>query len=187
MLAARQRDVGAPELALGTDRHVLLVALGGHRQPGGESGRRHDDVELAVAGAALKRTADIARRLGPGAGQRAARGDDIALQLELVAVAGAEQGLIEAGAFAADGVSRLAANPFLRTILERDRAIARPYAGHAGERRRLRMCSRTRKTKCRAENSSAQEPRRGRTRYHEVIPSCELLTRSFPTTAAGNA
>ena len=55
-------------------------------------------------------------------------GDDIALQVEFVAVAGAGQGLIEAVAAAAHGIGGAAADPLGRAVVEGDGAAAGPDA-----------------------------------------------------------
>ena len=52
----------------------------------------------------------------------------LVLQIEFVAVAGAGQGLIEAGPAGADGIGRAAANSLGRAVVERDGAAARPVA-----------------------------------------------------------
>ena len=53
-------------------------------------------------------------------------GDDIASEIEFVAVAGAGQGLIEAVAAVADGIGGAAPNSLGRAIVQRDGACAGP-------------------------------------------------------------
>src|SRR5450432_520424 len=130
-LSAGQRKRNGPEYALGFDQDGLLVAARGQRNVRGESRRTGDHLKIAVAAMASEVSADIAGAFAPGPGKRAAFCDEIAGEIEFVSVAGAGQALIEAGAASADGVSRATANPFGRSIVERDGAAARPAAGHA--------------------------------------------------------
>src|SRR6202790_176411 len=57
-LSARQRDRGAPELALGSDHDGLPVAARGQGDIRVESGRARDDLKIAAAAASLKGSAD---------------------------------------------------------------------------------------------------------------------------------
>src|SRR6185437_6199383 len=98
-----------------------------------EAGRASHDLEIAVAATTFKASVDVAAALAPGAPDRAALGDHIGPQVELVAVAGTGEGLIEAAATFANRIRGSAANAFSRTVVEGDAAAAGPEAGHAGE------------------------------------------------------
>ena len=133
----RQRDVGALELAVGPDRDRLLVAAGRQRDVGVEAGRTGDDLDVAGASASLEAAADVTAGLAPASGNLRTVGDDIGLELESIAVAGAGEGLVESGATFADGVGRAAANALAGSVVEHDATAAGPNAGEAGKRPRL--------------------------------------------------
>src|SRR5882724_1459092 len=136
-LTARQCDRGAPELALGSDHDGLLVAARGQGDIRVESGCARDNLKIAAAAASLKGSADATAAFAPGAGKRSALGDDIAAEIEFVAVAGAEEPLVEAVAASAHSVGGTTSDFLGRSVIEGDGTAAGPVAGHAGERPRL--------------------------------------------------
>src|SRR5437879_1398002 len=93
--APRHRDVDAADLALGVDLHRLLGAVGAQCQVGGEAVGLDEHVDLAAAGGALEVTEDVAAGLAPIAGDPVALTRDVAGEVQLVAVAGAVQGLLQ--------------------------------------------------------------------------------------------
>src|SRR3954467_4512398 len=88
---ARQRDVGAAELAIGTHRDVLLVAGRLQRDVGVEAGGGGEQLIVSTRAAARKGAADIAAGLGPAARDGAAFSLYVGAEVELVGVAGAGQ------------------------------------------------------------------------------------------------
>src|SRR5580704_11850751 len=80
--------------ALWPDRDRLPFTLGPHVETGREAGPSHIRHDLRTAGAAGNISRHTASRLGPGAGQRTAFGNDIAADFHPVAVARAAQSLL---------------------------------------------------------------------------------------------
>src|ERR1700730_2183581 len=136
-LSARQCDRGAPELALGSDHDGLPVAARGQGDVRVKSGRARDNLKIAAAAASLKGSADATAAFAPGAGKRSALGDHIAAEIEFVAVAGAEEPLVEAVAASAHSVGGTTSDFLGRSVIEGHGTAAGPVAGHAGERSRL--------------------------------------------------
>src|ERR1700742_652113 len=97
-LALRHRDADAADLALRLDLHDLFAAVGAQVQRGGEARSLDEHADLAIAGGALQIAEDVAALLAPAAGDTVALAGDIAGQVELVAVAGAVQRLLQAHA-----------------------------------------------------------------------------------------
>lgn len=143
-LRARQGNRGAPELALGPDHNGLLVAVRRQRNVGRETGSGGDDLEIAVAGTSGKVAVDAAAAFAPVPGERSPLGDDIGLEIEFVAVAGTDEGLIEARPIAADGIGGAAPDSLGRPVVEGDGASARPVARKTREWRGLRITRRAR-------------------------------------------
>jgi hypothetical protein len=137
--ALHHRDRHAPDLALGADLHGLLVAVGPQRQIGGKSGCLDKHVDLATARRALEIAENIPARLAPAAGNPVAIARDIAAQVELVAVAGAMQALLQTESGAVDLVVGLAANALGRSVGKSDGAVSGPCAAEAGKWTRLGM------------------------------------------------
>src|SRR4051794_16236242 len=100
---ARQRNRCAAELAIRADHHGLPVTGGTNREIRVEPRRAGDDLEIAVAAAALNVAVDVAAGFAPGAGEHAAAGGDVAGKIEAIAVARAGQALVQAIAAIADG------------------------------------------------------------------------------------
>src|ERR1700682_309963 len=69
-LGARQRDIGALELAARPDHDGLLVAARGQRNVRLESGRGSDNLEITVAAASLEVSADAPAAFTPRPGER---------------------------------------------------------------------------------------------------------------------
>ena len=120
--------------ALWPDRDRLPVTLGPQVKMGREPGASHIHHDLRTAGAAGNISRRTAGRLGPGAGQRAAFGDDVAADFKPVAVARAAQSLLNRLAGGINCIGRLAANPFGGAIRHGDGAGTRPVPGQAEER-----------------------------------------------------
>src|SRR5260370_387249 len=95
-LALHHRNGDASDLAFGADLHGLLVAVGAQRQVGGKSRGLDEHVNLAAARRALQIAENIPARFAPVAGNAVALARDIAAQVELVAIAGAMQTLLQA-------------------------------------------------------------------------------------------
>src|SRR5260221_14694378 len=93
---ARQCNRGAPELALGSDHAGLPVAARGQGNIGVKSGRARAHLKIAAAAASLRGSAPAPAAFGPGAEKRSPLGDPIAAEIKFVAVAGAEDPLVEA-------------------------------------------------------------------------------------------
>src|SRR5690349_15727970 len=83
---------------------------------------------------ALDVAADAARGLRPGAGHGSVVMGGVALQFEIVAIAGAAKRQVEARAGAVDVILGAAADTLLVAVRRGDGAAARPGAGHSGER-----------------------------------------------------
>src|SRR3569833_2123935 len=94
-MSTRQGNVGAAELAVSPHRDRLLVASRRERDVGIEAGGTGRELIVAATAAALQHAADIAARLAPGPRNGCALSLDIALQAELVGVAGACQRLLQ--------------------------------------------------------------------------------------------
>ena len=86
-----------------------------HRKLSFECRDTDDDVELAIARAPLETAANISTGLAPRSGKRAVLGKHIALQLKLIAVAGADQVLIEACAVTTHSVGGTAADKWRKS------------------------------------------------------------------------
>src|SRR5215218_4138929 len=84
---ARQRDVGAAELAVGAHRDVLLVAGRLQRDVGVEAGGGGEQLIVSAGAATRKGAADIAAGLGPAARDGAAFSLYVGAEVELVRVA----------------------------------------------------------------------------------------------------
>src|ERR1700730_14882567 len=120
--------------ALWPYRDRLPFTLDPHVETGREAGASHIRHDLRTAGAAGNVSRHTADRVGPGAGKRAAIGDDIAADFRPVAVARAAQSLLNRLAGGINRIGRLAANPFGGAIRHGDGAGTRPVAGQADER-----------------------------------------------------
>jgi hypothetical protein len=136
-LGAGHRNSDTPELALGLDRHRLLVAARRQRDACSEAGRRRGDLKIAAAGASLDGPVDVPAGFAPCPGNRGPLCGEIGDDIEFVAVAGAGQALLEAITFSAHGVRCTTANSFGRSVVERDGARAGPVTGQTGEGSRL--------------------------------------------------
>ena len=134
-----QVDRGAAELAFRSDHNGLLVALRRQRKVRRETRRADDHLEIAVGSPPFELSVNAPAAFAPGARKHAAIGDDVALEIEPVTVAGADERLVEAVAARANGVGGTTSDPLGRSVVERDGSAARPDAGHAGERSRLRV------------------------------------------------
>src|SRR6266702_2405662 len=132
--ALRHRDVDAADLALGGDLHRLLGAVGAQRQIGGKTVGLDEHIDLATAGGALEIAEDVATGLAPIAGDAVALARHVAGEVELVAVAGAVQGLLQVEAGAANLVVCLAADALGGAVGQRHRASAGPRTVETGER-----------------------------------------------------
>jgi len=122
---------------------------------GREPGASHIHHDLRTAGAAGNISRRTAGRLGPGAGQRATVGDDIAADFKPVAVARAAQSLLNRLAGGINCIGRLAANPFGGAIRHGDGARTRPVPGQPQEwafPTRFRMSLRRNEQKSRREH-----------------------------------
>jgi hypothetical protein len=124
-------------LARGPDHDGLPVAARRQRDVGVKSGRAGQHLEVAVAAAALERSVDPSAGFAPGPGKRSTLGDHIAPEIEFVAVAGAEQVLVEAVPASAHGIIGTTSDPLGRSVIEGNGASAGPVASHAGKRPRL--------------------------------------------------
>ena len=157
-LGTGHRNSDALELALGLDRHRLLVAARRQRDACGESGRRRGDVKNAAAGVSLDGPVDVPAGFAPGPGNRGPLCREVGDDIEFVAVAGAGQALLKAIAAGAHGVRCTAANAFGRPVVERDRARAGPVTGHACERSCLRVARGTEHGRCEQGDNSEYQP-----------------------------
>lgn len=157
-LNARQRDRGAPELAVGPDHDGLLVAARGQRNVGVESGRAGDNLEITAASASLEVSADAPAAFTPGPGEHSALRDHVAGEIEFVAVAGAGEGLVETISASAHRIGCATANSLGRPIVQGDSTATGPVSGHAGERSRLRMAGGTEHGGCKQRDSSDNQP-----------------------------
>src|ERR1700676_4510798 len=131
---ARQCNRGAPELALGPDHHGLPVAARGQGNVAVEPGRARQHLKTAIAAASLEGSVDAAAGFAPGPGKRSALRHHVASEVEFVAVAGADQVLVEAVSAGAHGIIGATPDALGRSVIERDDASAGPAAGHAGKR-----------------------------------------------------
>src|SRR5215208_3142899 len=122
------RDLDAADFALGVDLHGLLVAGGPQIQVRGKSGSLDEQVDLAAAGGALQIAENIPALLAPVAGDAVTLAGDVARQVELVAVAGAVQILLQAKPVGVDPVVGFAADVLGGAVGERDRARAAPVS-----------------------------------------------------------
>src|SRR5882724_3265607 len=126
--ALDHRDIHTPDLALGVDLHGLLVTGGAQGEVGRKSVGFDEHFDLATAGGALQIAEDVAAGFGPVAGDSAALARHVAAQVELVAVAGAMQALLQAQAGTVDLVIGLAADALGRAVGQRNRSGAGPVA-----------------------------------------------------------
>src|SRR5450755_4915812 len=110
-LMARQCNRGAPELALGPDHHGLPVAARGQGYVGVEPGRARQHLKTAIAAVSREGSVDAAAGFAPGPGKRSALRHHIASEVEFVAVAGAEQVLVEAVSAGAHGIIGATSDP----------------------------------------------------------------------------
>ena len=132
--APDHRDVDAPDLALGTDLHRLLVAGGPQRQVGRESGSLDEYLDLAAARRALKIAENVAAGFAPAAGNAVALAGHVAAQVEFVAIAGAMKTLLQAKPAAIDLVIGPASNLFRRAVGKRHGPVSGPRAAKTGKR-----------------------------------------------------
>jgi hypothetical protein len=153
-LAFRHRNRHAPDLALGADLDGLPVAGGPQRQGGGKPGSLDKDVDLATARRALQIAENIAAGFAPVAGNAVTIARDIAAQVELVAVAGAMQILLQTEASAVDLVVGLAPDALDRTVGKRHCSIAGPRSVKTDKRAGLSVAGRHRQHQCGADTSS---------------------------------
>lgn len=170
-LNARQRDRGAPELAVGPDHDGLLVAARGQRNVGVESGRAGDNLEITAASASLEVSADAPAAFTPGPGEHSALRDHVAGEIEFVAVAGAGEAEIEAVAAGADGVGGAAPNSLTGSVVQRNIAPTGPATGQAGERPRLRVAWRAGHTRHQQGESCEYQPSDDHERVSRAIRS----------------
>src|SRR5262245_15406627 len=133
-LALGHRDADAADLALGLDLHDLLGAGGAQVQRGGKAGGLDEHADLAAACGALQIAEDVAAFLAPIAGDALTLAGDVRGQVELVAVAGAMQRLLQAHARRGDLVVGLAADVLGSAVGQRDRAVTGPRTVEAGKR-----------------------------------------------------
>jgi len=150
--------------ALWPDRDRLPVTLGPQVKMGREPGARHIHHDLRTAGAAGNISRSTAGRLGPGAGQRATFGDDVAADFKPVAVARAAQSLLNYLAGGINCIGRLAANPFCGAIRHGDGARTRPVPRQPQEgacRTRFRMSLRRNEQKSRRQHCCFEAASRG--------------------------
>jgi hypothetical protein len=133
-LTAGQGNRGAPEAALGSDENRLPVAVRCQGKVGIETGGTRNHLEVAGGSASSESPLEPAGAFAPGSGEFASLGNDVTSEIEFVAVAGAEQGEVEAGASSANGIGCPAADAFRGSVLEADISPAGPNAGHPGER-----------------------------------------------------
>jgi len=132
-LAAGQRDRGASELAIGPDHDGLLVTARRECEVRGKSRGSRYHLKDATTGTSLDIPVDITAGFGPSPRDGGALRREVAGQVELVAVAGAGQGLLHAISARTNSVSSAAANPLGRAVVQRDRARAGPHAGQTGK------------------------------------------------------
>src|SRR5262249_18514987 len=116
------------------DRDRLPVTMRGHGQERGEGVAVGSRVDRAAGGAAADPAGDMTGVLAPIATQLATGIADIGARLELVAVAGASQLLLQVVATIVDRISSVTANAFAPAVLHGDDAVARPVAGQTLER-----------------------------------------------------
>ena len=150
--------------ALWPYRDRLPVTLGPQVKMGREPGASHIHHDLRTAGAAGNISRHTAGRLGPGAGQRATFGDDVAADFKPVAVARAAQSLLNRLAGGINCIGRLAANPFRGAIRHGDGARTRPVPGQAEERSfgtGFRLGLRRNKQNCRRDHCFFEAASRG--------------------------
>src|SRR6478735_5189109 len=126
--APRHRYVDAADLALGGDLHHLLGAVGAQRQIGGKAVGLDEHLDLAATGGALQIAEDVAVGLAPIAGDALALAGHVAGEVELVAVGGAVQRLLETETGAGNLVVRLAADALGGAVGQRYRTRAGPRA-----------------------------------------------------------
>src|SRR5262249_10798344 len=124
----------AADLALGGDLHGLLGAVGAQRQVRGKSIGLDENLYLAAARSTLQVAEDVAARFTPVAGNPVTVGCNIAGEVELVAVAGAVQLLLQAHAAVIDPVIGFATDALGRSVGKRNRSGSRPCAVESGER-----------------------------------------------------
>src|SRR5262249_14992684 len=120
---------------------------------------------------------DVTALLAPVAGDAVAVGSDVAGEVELVAVAGAMQLLLQAHTRATDLVIGLAANVFGRAVGERDGPAARPCAIKTYKRAGwLRVASRHRQHQCGANAGSLDRlsKQTGAKKFHIVFSHSKL-------------
>ncbi len=154
VLALRHRDIHASDLALGADLHGLAVAAGPQGQVGGKPRGLDEYFDLAAAGCALQVAENIPARLAPVAGDAVALAGHIAAQVELVAVAGAMQILLQAQSAAVDLVIGLASDALGRSVGKRNGSVAGPRSVETDKWTRLGVARRDRQHQCGADASS---------------------------------
>src|SRR5262249_51517637 len=130
----RQADVQSAQIGVLRAHYNALLATANLEAEFCREGFAVDqDAEFAVAATALERAVHVARGLAPDAADAAAAAPDVGRQLELVAVAGAAQALLQGQAVRADGISCPAPDSFAAAVGNEDRSGATPVASEPGK------------------------------------------------------
>src|SRR5258707_8059742 len=154
LAALRHRDIDAPDLALGADRHRPLVAGGPQRHAGGKPRSLDDPLDLATARRALQIAENIPARFAPVAGDAVTLARNVGTQVEFVAVAGATESLLQTQSGAVDIVAGRASDALSCSVGKRDCAVAGPRSVKTDKWPRLGMGYRHRQHERGADSSS---------------------------------
>jgi hypothetical protein len=139
------------------DAHRLSVAASRDRQTGAEAWSAHGHFDRPAAHPAGDVAGDPARNFGPGSGDRATAVDNVGRDLEIIAVAGAAQILVQ-GVWPCERIVHSATNA-LAAARRCDRAGADPGACKLGE---------TIAPLCESSRRCGESHRRCRSEHHEA-------------------
>ena len=89
---------------------------------GGETRSTDNRHNVAAAGSALEAAANVPAGFAPGSGNAPVLADDVAAQIESVAIACATKSLLQSAFGAIDPVRCTATQAFLRSVRERNRS-----------------------------------------------------------------
>jgi hypothetical protein len=186
MLALHHRNGHAPDLALGSDLHGLLVAGGPEGQIGGKSVGLDKYVDLTAAGSALQIAEDVSACFAPATMNAVALARHVAGQIEFVAVASATQVLLQSEARAINLIVSLAPDPLGSPIRKSDGAVSGPCAAKPGKRARLGMTRRYGQHERGPDTGSPDAvcKQAGAKQFHRVFPFISTFLRNTPRAAS---
>ena len=97
-----------------------MIAQRCQSEASGETGSTDRRYDMAAAGSPFDAATDVSAGFAPGTGNAAALADDIATQIESVAIACATKGLLQSAFWAIDPIRCTATQPFLLSVRERN-------------------------------------------------------------------